>query len=353
MFESINESFILNRMKQSISNGIDTAEGTFTHDLLSPSANEIARLYSQMDYAISQAFLVTAEGERLTNKSLEFGVERKDSQKAIGIVTFYGIAGTRIPTSTIVSTISGLQFETIEEATIISESVDVKVQAISAGEQYNIESYVIKSLNTSIGGVTKVENSERFVGGRLLETDEELRTRTFEKINYPSASGNAQHYRDWAYEVNGVGAVKVIPVWEGPGTVKVVIVDSNKKPANSALISEVLENIEENRPIGVAVTVDTATTVPFTLSISVKQFGSRPFDEIREVITEKVEAYVKEVAFVKETVSYNKIIAILESITEIAEYKDVKINNLSSGQDLALTSIEIPELERIDIYAYN
>lgn len=353
MFENINESFILNRMKQSINNGIDTAEGTFTHDLLSPSANEIARLYSQMDYAVSQAFLVTAEGERLTNKALEFGVERKNSQKAVGTVTFYGTAGVRIPKSTIVSTISNLQYETLEEVTIGSESVDVNAQAINPGEQYNVGSYAIKSLVTSVSGVTKVENKGSFVGGRLIETDEELRERTFQKINYPSASGNAQHYRDWAYEVNGVGVAKVIPVWEGPGTVKVVIVDSNKKPANQALMDEVYEHIEENRPIGVDVTVDTATAVPFTLSVSIKQFGSRPFDEIREVFTSKVETYIQQMAFVKEVVSYNKIITILESMTEISEYKDVKINNLNSGQDLVLGSTEIPELERIDIYAYN
>lgn len=353
MFENINERLILNRMKESIKNGIDSSEGTFTHDLLSPSANEIARLYNQMDYAISQAFLVNAEGEFLTNKAKEFGVQRKNAQKAVGTVTFYGQAGARITKNTIVSTINNLQYETIDEAVITGESVDLTVQAIEAGENYNIEPYSIKGLNTSIPGVIKVENKENFVGGRLIESDDELRKRTFTKINYPSASGNANHYKDWAYEVNGVGAAKVIPVWNGPGTVKVIILDANKKPANAALIKSVLDNIEVNRPIGATVTVATARTVNFTLNVSIKQFGSALMEDIRTELTNKINTYLQKIAFEQEKVSYNKIVAILENMDSVADYQNVKINGLSVGEDLSLESDQIPVLEGVDIIAYN
>ena len=48
---------------------------------------------------------------------------------------------------------------------------------------------------------------------------------------------------------------KVIPLWNGAGTVKIVIVDADNRPADSELISKVKEHIEENRPIGAEVTV--------------------------------------------------------------------------------------------------
>lgn len=353
MFENINEKLILNRMKQSISNDIDTTEGTFTHDLLSPSANEIARLYSMMDYALSQAFLINAEGEFLTNKAKEFGVIRKDAQKAVGTVTFYGQNGTRIPKSTIVSTVKNLQFETLDEVVMTNDTINVTVQAVEAGEQYNVEAYAIKTLATSIAGITKVENKEVFVGGRLIEDDDTLRNRTFTKIMYPSASGNANHYKDWAYSVNGVGAAKVIPVWNGPGTVKVIILDANKKPANSALINEVHGYIEKNRPIGATVTVATARTVDFTVSVYVKQFGSALMEDIKEELTEKINAYLYKVAFEQEKVSYNKIVAILENMDSVADYMNVKINGLGVGEDLTLESDQIPVLEGVEINAYN
>lgn len=353
MFENINERLILNRMKKSISNGIDTAEGTFTNDMLSPSANEIARLYSYMDYSVSQAFLCEAEGTFLTDKAKEFGVERKEEQKAIGTVRFHGSIGTRIPKSSIVSTIKNLQFETTEEVIMDAEMVDVTVQSVGSGEEYNIAPLSIKSLSTSINGITKVENKEAFVGGRLLEDDDSLRSRTFQKIMYPSASGNANHYKDWAYSVNGVGAAKVIPVWNGPGTVKVIILDANKKPANQALITEVYNYIEENRPIGATVTVATARTVEFTVSVYIKQFDSGLMEDIRIELTEKINAYLTNIAFEQEKVSYNKIVAILENMDSVEDYMNVRVNGLGIGEDLTLESDQIPVLEGVEINAYN
>lgn len=353
MFENINEKLILNRMKQAINNGIDTEEGTFTHDLLSPSANEIARLYTMMDFAISQAFLVSAEGDFLSDKTREFGITRKAAQKAVGTVTFYGENGTRIPKSSIVATVKNIQFETTEEATIKGNSIDIPVQAVNPGEEYNIEAYTIKTLSTSITGISKVENKENFVGGRLIEDDDTLRSRTFTKIMYPSASGNANHYKDWAYSVNGVGAVKVMPVWKGPGTVKVIILDANKKPANSTLINKVYQHIEKNRPIGATVTVATAKTVDFTVSVYIKQFGSGLMEDIKEEFIKRINEYLYKVAFEQERVSYNKIVAILESMDSVADYMNVKINGLSIGQDLTLESDQIPVLEGVEINAYN
>lgn len=251
MFEQYTESFILNRMKQNISDGIDTKEGTYTHDVLSPSANEVARIYSQLDYAIKQAFLSDASGDCLTKKCKEFNVIRKDKQKAVGTVTFYGTEGSIVPNHTIISTIDNLQFETLESYKIEAgqTSVSATVKAMNYGPNYNVPAYAIKKLNTSVTGITKVENATAFVGGNNTESDEDLRARTFDHISEPVASGNINHYKQWCYECNGVGAAKIIPYWNGPGTVKVIILDSNRAIANDALITTVADHIEDNRPI--------------------------------------------------------------------------------------------------------
>lgn len=65
-----------------------------------------------------------------------------------------------------------------------------------------------------------------------------------------------------------MGDVKVIPLWNGAGTVKVVIVDADNRPADSELISKVKEHIEENRPIGAEVTVVSASPVMINISVS-------------------------------------------------------------------------------------
>ena len=354
MFEQYTESFILNRMKQGIDNGIDTTEGTFTHAVLSPSANEVARIYSQMNYAIKQAFLADAEGDYLTKKASEFNTWRKDQQKAVGKVTFYAPVGTMIPNNTIVSTINGYQYATIETGQVAAGqiSVDITVQALKFGTAYNIDAYKINKLNTSITGVTKVENKEPFVGGDDTETDEHLRERAFDAIKEPSASGNAKHYKQWCYEVNGVGAVKVIPIWNGPGTVKVIILDSNSNLANTALIEETAKYIETKRPIGATVTVVTGVNKNVDIAVQIQQNTSVLWDDVKAAMESRINDYLLKNAFYKEAVSYNKIVSIFEDLCKedlIADYKNVTINGGTMGTPLVLASNEVPVLERIDV----
>lgn len=358
MFEQCTESFILNRMKQNIDNGIDTKEGTYTHDVLSPSANEVARIYSQLDYSIKQAFLADASGDYLTKKCKEFNVTRKDKQKAVGTVTFYGTEGSIIPNHTIVSTVDNLQFETLQTYNIEAgqTTVNVVVQAMNYGPSYNVSAYAIKKLNTSVTGITKVENAAAFVGGDNTESDEDLRERAFEHISEPVASGNANHYKQWAYECNGVGAVKIIPTWNGPGSVKVIILDSNRGIANDALITTVADYIEENRPIGATVTVTTAKISQITIMVDINQNNSVLWAEVNAEMVSKINTYLTDIAFEKEKVSYNKIVSILEGLVSegmIDDYRNVRINNLDVGADFNLASDEIPVLQGVSVNDYN
>ena len=80
----------------------------------------------------------------------------------------------------------------------------------------------------------------------FTEIDEELRKRYFETINEKSFSGNVADYKKKTKEINGVGAVKVIPIWNGPGTVKLTILDSDYNKASEQLINNVQEIICPN-----------------------------------------------------------------------------------------------------------
>ena len=357
MFENFNEKLILNKMKRSIDESINTIEGSLTHDILSPSANEAARIYSNMDYLLEQAFLSDAEGVYLTNKCLEFGIRRKDAQRAVGEVTFVGVEASRIVMNTIVSTSSGMQYITTEEGIIdATGEINIRIESMGYGLEYNVPALAIKSINTSLTGVTGVINRENVSGSLVTESDDNLRRRTFERIMNPSASGNASHYKQWAFEVNGVGACKVVPVWNGAGTVRLVILDSNKKVANQALIDNVKDNVEDNRPIGAIVTVDTAKIKNVTIEVAIRQLGSKPMSIVREEFAKRITKYLDASSFNKEKVEYNKIVAILENLELeeiISGYRSVRLTGEPVGQDIVLMQDEIAVLERIDIDAYN
>lgn len=101
----------------------------------------------------------------------------------------------------------------------------------------------------------------------------------------------------WATSVTGVGKCVVLPLWNGNGTVKVLITDANGDPASTDLQKKVAAYIENVRPIGATVTVAAPTI--FAVKVALKPldsksanataiqntindyFGSHQFDNIR------------------------------------------------------------------------
>lgn len=82
----------------------------------------------------------------------------------------------------------------------------------------------------------RVTNEHATTGGSNDETDTQLRERYNEYISRPVTSGNKYQYISWAKSVPGVGDAKCIPLWNGPGTVKVIIVDTENQIAPAELV---------------------------------------------------------------------------------------------------------------------
>lgn len=48
------------------------------------------------------------------------------------------------------------------------------------------------------------------------------------------------HYREWVLSVDGVGAVRVTPLWKGPGSVRVLIAGYDRRPVDKAVAETLL-----------------------------------------------------------------------------------------------------------------
>ena len=142
-----------------------------------------------------------------------------------------------------------------------SGSVTVRIVCDSAGVKGNVEKGKINRFPVTIQGLVSVTNEISTTGGSDKESDVELRKRFTEYVSHPITSGNKWQYISWAKSVDGVGDAKCLPLWNGAGTVKVIIVDSEKQLAGSELINKVQSYIDEQCPIGADVTVTTATAV--------------------------------------------------------------------------------------------
>lgn len=331
MYEDQDDITIKNRMISNVPSDVDSSEGSFINDVLSPTSQEFAQEYIDLDEFLKRAFAITAAqygySTDLENRAAEFGIYRKQGTNASGKATFTGTTGTAVLTGTLVQTISGLQFQTTQDGTITDGSLTTNIAAMNTGPQYNVPANAIIQLPVQLTGVTSVTNSAPITGGSDPESDNAMLQRLLLKAQAPAVSGNANHYRTWATEISGIGDAKVFPLWNGPGTVKVCLIDSNMQPANASLISAVDQHIEDNRPIGALVTVEAAQALNINITVNITGNSNYTVSQIETNIQNKVSDYLKSIAFKQNYVSYAQIGACVLNSEGVNDYTNLVVNS--------------------------
>lgn len=198
----------------------------------------------------------------------------------------------------------------------------------------NVAPGTITEIPYSIPNVYSVTNKEKCTDGADEEKDDALLSRLLFRVRQPITSGNANHYRAWAMSVDGVGNCKVIPLWNGNGTVKVIIVTAENESASEELINKVAEYIESERPIGATVTV--VSPAPLAVNITAEVYGAANTDAVKEAVS----AYFKNTGFSLSYVSLAQIGRIILGVNGITDYKDLKLNG--KAENITLTNEEIP-----------
>ena len=279
MFKIPNSDEILKELQNQCTSPFSKFEGTFEYDVFSSNAIEFMKTYVELGELYKVAFGDTAYGDFLTRKAADSGVIRKESTKAVGFVTVKG--NGELPKGSQFATQTGVLFETLEAVTVDTQAT-VKVEAVIPGSIGNVTAQAISVIPMSIPGMLSVSNVEPMQDGFEVETDEELRTRYLNHVRNPGTSGNVNHYYEWAMSVAGVGGAKVIPTWNGPGTVKVIVVDTEYKAASKAIVAKVQSYVDKVRPMGAIVTVKTVE--PSVVSIGIRPEGTFKIDVFKELV---------------------------------------------------------------------
>ena len=344
MYENITPESIKASILAEISD-LDIREGSYVNNLISPAAYKIWEYYQALNAVIPIAFVDETSGEYIDKRCADYGIVRKPGTKAKAIMTLTGTEGTIIPKGKVFLTESGLEFTTTEEVTLSGETT-VEAEAEEVGERYNVEADTITRQFSATYGLNTFTNSAA-EGGTDSESDEALVARLYDFLQLPATSGNAYHYRQWAKEVNGVGEAKVFPLWNGAGTVKVVIVDQSFNPAEEDVVTACADYIEKNRPIGAEVTVVSATKLTVSISATVKISGNTSKERVEQDFLEKVHQYIKDVAFVGKELIYNRISALLMEVDGVSDYTALTLNGKT--QSVALTDDQVPIIETVVI----
>lgn len=344
MYEQQTKGAILQRMLDASPADLDKRQGSVTYDLLSPAAIELAHAYIELDNVLKFGFAGPQQpSEFLDLRAAEFGLARRPSVKAEGELRFKGDDHIVIPRGTAVSTEDEdpVVFVTVDEATIKQGSAVVKAAAAVGGRSGNVAAGRITLVRGNLSGVLTVTNPLPFVNGADTESDESLLGRYFDRVRRPATSGNAWHYREWALEVPGVGDVKVFPVWNGGGTVKLSVLSDDKRAPVPTIIERVRAAVEERRPVGAQVTVSPAVEVKIDVSAAIKLMPGAVLEDVRTKFQRQLAAFLAGLAFHQTLVPYNRVFGLLLDVEEVLDFSQLTINGTSGNLELAEEQVAV------------
>lgn len=336
---------ILQRCLDRIPNTFDKRQGSIIYDALAPCCVELAQMYIELSSSFDLAFIDTSTGKYLDELVKQNGIIRKEATYAVrkGIFNMVVPIGSRFSDGTNSYTV----IENIEGTT------NSKLRCETAGTAGN-SYYGPLTPITFINGLTEAELADIVDLGDDAESDEALRARYSEYVLAPEFGGNISDYQNKVKSLEGVGGCKVIPIWNGGGTVKLIITNTQGGVPTESLINNVQEAVDPNQdqqglgiaPIGHIVTVEGAESNGISISGTfVLEAGTTP-TEIQTAINEAIDNYFvslsetwdKEDALV---VRLSQVETRMLGIAGVMDLSNVTLNNTAGNIQLEENQIPV------------
>lgn len=297
MYENMTYETILQRMiDKAIEKdpNADIREGSIIYNALAPAAVELQNAYIELDVVLDEAFADTQSRKYLIKRAAERGITPDLAQKAI----VKGIFSIDVPI--------GSRFSLDDFNYVVIEQISVgefELECETAGEGGNKLGSIIPV--EYIAGLTSAEITEILIPGEEEEDTEVFRKRYFASFDSEAFGGNEADYKKKTGKLPGVGGVKVYRAWNGGGTVKLVITDSNYDVPSSALIDSVqtaadpVVNSGEGKgfaPIDHVVTVEGAVSTLVEIVTNITYEPGWSWVDIEPYANEMIDGYFKELA---------------------------------------------------------
>lgn len=353
---------IQSRMMANLPSDIDDTPEGYPYDFTMPSAIEKAELIEfHLVRALMIAFPEYAWGEWLDLHGKQVNIERHAASVATGHLFLKGEAGTEIEAGTIfcipaVEDVPAVEYTTDEDCVIGDDgTVMVAITAVEAGAGSNAPAGAISIMNEPVDEITGISNPDAIVGGTEEESDDDYYDRI--AAEYESSRtyiGNDTDYKRWAQEA-GAGDCVIDAADEGPGTVKLVLIDTNGQPASDALVQKVYDYIvsPEDRskrllPTACAKLICvTASTVPIDYVCTGLQFDEdvTSIEEITRQFRELLKT-VYSSAKTEGVLRYNQVRPLITGIVGVSDFDEFLMNG--SDKNITFTSEEYPETGTCD-----
>lgn len=374
MFEDKTYEGLIKSVLSRISGELDKRQGSVIYDAIAPLCVELAQAYIRLDWVLNQVFADTAGREYLIRRAAERCMKPYEASAAVILADMSGSFS-----------LSGGERFNVDELNYVYEGETAAVEGKmyyclkceTAGEAGNIETGRIIPID-SIKGLEGAEVFAVYTLGNDEESTENFRERYLSSLNSQAFGGNAEDYKNKVKEAaavyGGVGGVKVYRAdeWNGGGTVKIVVTDS-EYAAPDAVTGGLVEKLQQVidptntgdgtgiAPIGHIVTVAGAMNAKISVSLGIEYAEGYSFDMVRETVSTAIDEYFLELNKEWENQSNiivikNYIISRLLTIRGIVNITDIKISaatdviadNDANGQKIALKPNYVARLAEVD-----
>lgn len=343
MYENVTYELIMNRMLDRVSEQVDKREGSVIWDALAPAAVELELMYIEFELILQETFGDTASREYLIRRAKERGITPYPATYAL----LKGEFNIDVPIGSRFS-LNDLNYSVVEQ--IGTGVFKMECEALGVqGNKYFGDLIPIEYID----GLQTAKLTELLIPGEDEEDTESLRTRYFESFDTKPFGGNQKDYIQKTNSIAGVGSTKVTPIWDGGGTVKLTILNSEFDKASSELVNTVQQEIDPTKdghgvgiaPIGHIVTVNTADEIAVNITSNIIFDEGYSFTGQKQNIIDAISAYLLELR--KEWANQtNLVVRIAQIETRILAIKGIidisgtKINGAASN--LTLTKYQIP-----------
>lgn len=219
------------------------------------------------------------------------------------------------------------------------------VEARNAGLAGNVGIGAISNVLDALEGIETVTNEEPTRNGADEENDDELLKRLLLEFQGGGA-GNQADYERWSLEVPSVGIVTVIPVADGPGTVKIIISGPTGDPVSEDIVDDLQEELDPLpgqgagiAPVDHTVTVVTPTQIEITVDAEIDFEAGFSLDgdsgtvELRETIHAALSNYVDLLKSGSDVI-YDRVKAAIYSVEGVHKVTALEVN--SGTADIAI-----------------
>lgn len=281
-------------MLDRVPDDIDKREGSLIYDALAPAAFELSLLYFELGYMMEDAFADTASRAYLIRRAAERGIFPDEATQAVlrGEFSPASIDMTGHRFSIPNSTVTYLVGEVISPGVY---QVLCEVAGVTGNQYFGP---IIPILH--IQGLQTATLTELLIPAKDEQDTESLREEYMESFRSKAFGGNIRDYVGITNGLDGVGATKVTPIWDGGGTVKLTILDATFGKASDLLVDLVQQAIDPTgdahgiglAPIGHVVTVETAEELPVEISFELVLAGGVTWRSIETEAVRLLESYL-------------------------------------------------------------